>query len=188
MKFQIDPKTARAIKKHPHRAIDLVQSLSEKQVACKQWLYDTLINIPIEDPKKIFIAGSWYGNVLVPFLQDIYPDSPIKLHDIDEEAIEIAKKIYFIDDDQVKCEVMDSSEYEYHCFLINTSCEHMSPLQVKKKTHVVLQSNNYRGIDGHINCVDSAEELAHQYNVSEIYYSGELEFENYTRFMIIGRV
>lgn len=155
---------------------------------CKQWLYDTLINIPIEDPKKIFIAGSWYGNVLVPLIQDIYSESRIKLHDIDEEVIDIARKIYFLDNEQVSCEVLDSSQYEYHCFMVNTSCEHMQPLNVKKKTYVVLQSNNYRGVDGHINCVDSVEELAHQYNLSEIYYSGELSFENYTRFMIIGKV
>lgn len=188
MKFQIDNVTAKVIKKYPHRALDIVQSLSEKQITCKQWLYDTLINIPIDDPKKIFIAGSWYGNILVPLIQDIYPNIPIKLHDIDQEVIDIARKIYFINDDQVKCETIDSSEYEYHSFMVNTSCEHMLPLKVKKKTYVVLQSNNYRGIEGHVNCVDSTQELAQQYNVSEIYYSGELEFENYTRYMVIGKV
>jgi len=188
MQFQIDEYTARAIKKYPHRALDIVQSLSENQTACKQWLYNTLFNIPIDDPRKIFIVGSWYGNVLVPLIQDIYPNTLIQLHDIDQETIEIAKKIYFKNDSNVNCQVVNSLEYEYHCFMINTSCEHMLPLNVKKKTYVVLQSNDYREVEGHINCVDSAEELAQQYNVSEVYYSGELQFKNYTRFMVIGKI
>ena len=188
MKFQIDECTARAIKKFPHRARDIVHSFDKKQVKCKQWLYDELSNIPII-PQRIWVAGSWYGNLLVPYLLELYPDTKIRLHDIDEEVVYISKNIYFKDCPMVKPDVVDCSkfEYEYSGFLINTSCEHMQPLKCRSDTYVALQSNDYVEIEDHINCVNSPDELADQYDVSEVYYSGSLEFEKYTRFMVIGK-
>jgi len=51
----------------------------------------------------------------------------------------------------------------------------------------VLQSNNYREITQHINCVDTVEDFANQY-VSKLrnikFY--EKDFSKYKRFMIIG--
>ena len=186
MKFQIDECTARAIKKFPHRARDIIQSFDEKQVKCKRWLYNELFNIPITS-QRIYVAGSWYGNILIPHLVELYPDSEIRIHDIDEETVYISKNIYFKDYPMIKPDMVDSSNYEYKYFMINTSCEHMHPLNCRPNTYVVLQSNNYEEIEEHINCVNSSEELAEQYNVSEVYYSGELEFDKYTRFMVIGK-
>lgn len=187
MKFQIDEYTAKALKKYPHRVKDIVQSFDYKQVQCKKWLYDELMNIGIPDPRVIYVAGSWYGNILVPYLLDIFPNTPIRLHDLDEEVTKISRNIYFENNKLVKSDAINCSEFEYHNFVVNTSCEHMQPLKCRPNTYVVLQSNNYTEIEDHINCVESADELAHQYNVKEIYYKGELEFEKYTRFMVIGR-
>ena len=185
----MDEKTQRAIKKYPHRAVDIAQSFDSKQVACKQWLYDELKNLCLPQPHKIFIAGGWFGNILIPHLLDIYPNvSRIKLHDLDEEATKICRNIYFEDSDIVRADVQDSTEFIYDTFVINTSCEHMKPLKLYKGTYVVLQSNNYRSVSDHINCVDSPEELADQYGIIEDYYSGSLEFEQYTRYMVIGRM
>ena len=186
--FQMDQATSKAIKKFPHKACDIAQSFDEKQIKCKKWLYQKLSNIPIPEQKRIYIAGSWYGNILVPRIQKLYPQTEIRLHDIDQEAILISKNYYFKNNNLVKSDCVDCSKYQYKYFVINTSCEHMIPLKCRQGTYVVLQSNNYRNIDEHINCVDSVEELAHQYNVSEVYYAGELDFENYTRFMVIGRI
>ena len=61
-------------------------------------------------------------------------------------------------------------------------------LKVRPGSYVALQSNNYREIEDHTNCVDSADELADQYKVKDIIFAGDLEFEKYTRFMVIGRV
>lgn len=192
LKHYIDHQTARAIKKFPHRAKDIVQSFDLKQVLCKRWLIDELKNVTskIDGPRKIYIAGSWYGNVLVPLLQEMFPGTEIHLHDIDEEAIKISKSIYFNNYDSVKPSVKDCTEFFYSkrkTLVINTSCEHMAPLQIKPDVYVILQSNDYREIEEHINCVDSPEELAEQYNVKEIYYTGKLKFEKYTRYMVIGK-
>lgn len=193
LKYYIDPQTAKAIKRFPHRTEDIVQSFDPKQIECKQWLVNELrksLN-HFEEPSRIYIAGSWYGNVLVPLLQDLFPEVEIQLHDIDEEVIKISKNIYFLNNKNVNAWVNDSTDYLYskkNCIVINTSCEHMTPLHIKPGTFVALQSNNYREIEEHINCVDSADELANQYDIKEIYYSGEKQFEKYTRYMVIGKV
>ena len=185
----MDEKTQRAIKKYPHRAVDIAQSYDKKQIACKQWLYDELKKLSLPSPHRIFIAGGWFGNILIPQLLDIYPHvSRIKLHDLDEEAIKICRNIYFQDSDIVRADIQDSTDFIYDSFVINTSCEHMDPLMIRPQSYVVLQSNNYREIEDHINCVDSCDELADQYGLVETYYAGKLDFEKYTRYMVIGKV
>jgi hypothetical protein len=185
--FTIDPTTALILKKHPHRVKDIVQSFNHKQIKCKQWLVEQLTELDLLRFDRISIVGSWYGQVILPML-DPFLCEDIRLYDVDEETIKIAK-MYHRDDERVKCTVKNANGITFsgsNKLVINTSCEHMDPLSIKKSI-VALQSNNYRGIEGHINCVDSAEELIHQYNLSDVYYTGELEFENYTRFMVIGR-
>lgn len=192
LKHYIDHQTAKAIKKFPHRAKDIVQSFDPKQILCKKWLIDELKNVAdqVKRPRKIYIAGSWYGNVLVPLLQEVFPGIEINLHDIDEEVVKISQSIYFENYSNIIPSVKDCSNFFYdkkRTLVINTSCEHMPPLQIKPDVYVILQSNNYHEIEEHVNCVDSPEELAEQYNVTEIFYSGELQFEKYTRYMVIGK-
>ena len=188
--FAMDATTQRAIKKYPHRAVDIAQSYNEKQVKCKDWLCDHLyFDMRTQKFDRIYVAGGWYGQLLIPKLIHLYPEaSRIKLHDIDEETVSICRNIFFKDSDVVRADVQDCTAFEYDSFLINTSCEHMPPLKVRPGSYVALQSNNYREIEDHTNCVDSALELADQYGVKDIIFEGDLEFEKYTRFMVIGRV
>lgn len=178
----MDDITQKAIKKFPHRAVDIAQSYDKKQIACKQWLYDELKKLCLPRPKRIYIAGSWYGNILVPYLRKLY-DCEFRLRDIDEETLKIAK-MYNPD---IKVDCVDCTSVEHKYFVINTSCEHMDPLMIKPQSYVILQSNNYREIEDHINCVDSCDELVEQYELSHTYYTGSLDFPTYTRFMVIGK-
>jgi len=188
MHFHIDVKTQRAIKKHPLLAKDIVQSYDEKQIECKTWLVDHLQKIDFF-PERIYIAGSWYGNIIVPKLLNIYPEvKKIFLHDIDNKVVKISRNIFFKDIEKVSVYAVDCNSFLYHDMLINTSCEHMEPLNIKKGTFVALQSNNYKNVKDHINCVSSCDELAAQYGLIHQYYSGELRFEKYTRYMVIGKV
>ena len=186
--FVMDTVTQRAIKKFPHRAVDIAQSYDWKQLQCKEWLCDNLELISNFKFKRIYIAGGWYGNILCPKLKELFPETSIRLHDIDEEAIGICKNIFFKDDKDVKPDIVDCNEYLYKYFVINTSCEHMPPINIRPDTYVALQSNDYFGIEGHVNCVRSATELAEQYKVKEIYYQGSMTFDKYTRYMVIGKV
>ena len=78
--------------------------------------------------------------------------------------------------------------------VICTSCEHLEQDTIystidKLETHtlVVLQSNNYKEIGQHINCVDSVEDFANQYvsKLRNIKFF-EKDFVKYKRFMVIG--
>jgi hypothetical protein len=186
--FYIDPITQKAIRKFPHRAADIAKSFDEKQIKCKQWLYEELLKCNLPEKKKIYIAGAWFGTTVIPLIRNIYPNSQIIAHDLDEEVIKISKSLYFPEDDSIRFIEKDCELETYHDMLINTSCEHMQPLMCRKKTYVILQSNNYTEIEEHINCVNSPDELARQYNVSRLYYMGELKFQNYTRYMVIGKI
>ena len=83
-------------------------------------------------------------------------------------------------------------ENKYHDLIVSTSCEHFQRshlLNFIKRTPegitFCLQSNNYFGIDGHINCSSSLEEFV-EYLPFKSYWAGELSLEKYNRFMVIG--
>ena len=58
---------------------------------------------------------------------------------------------------------------------------------MQEHTLVVLQSNNYKEIGQHVNCVDSVEDFANQYvgKLRNIKFY-EKDFVKYKRFMLIG--
>lgn len=74
--------------------------------------------------------------------------------------------------------------------IINTSGEHIDLAewwnQVPNGILCAIQSNNYFDGDGHINCVNSVEELIDQVPMDCVYYTGTLKLEKYDRYMIIG--
>ena len=41
--------------------------------------------------------------------------------------------------------------------------------------------------NGHINCVNSEEELASKSGLAQVWYKGKLEMPMYTRYMVIGK-
>ena len=196
------------LKEYPHRLTDFIDSFSNNQVTCKKWLVLELLKILKNKPdfitKKITILGSWYGNVLVPLLVDnIKGLENINLIDMDEDALDIGRKflgrkyngvtINYLKEDINFTDF--STKYTNIC--INTSCEHMLPMdsisfQNDDNVLYVLQSNDMKNIREHVNCVNSNEEFIKQASLSRTYYHGKkrLEAQNkkkYWRFMIIGR-
>ena len=127
----------------------------------------------------------------------------INLIDMDEDALDIGRKflgrkyngvtINYLKEDINFTDF--STKYTNIC--INTSCEHMLPMdsisfQNDDNVLYVLQSNDMKNIREHVNCVDSNEEFIKQASLSRTYYHGKkrLEAQNkkkYWRFMIIGR-
>lgn len=79
--------------------------------------------------------------------------------------------------------------------IINTSSEHMTTdwyNQIrfkpwKEKPIVAIQSNNYFGLEEHINCVHSINHMKKIFPMEEILYEGELQLVGYKRVMLIGR-
>ena len=195
------------LKEYPHRLTDFIDSFSSNQLICKKWLVSELlhlINSKQINCKKVTILGSWYGNLIVPLLADnIEGIETIELIDMDEDALAIGRKflgrkynnvdINYIEDD------INFSEFVNHYtnIVINTSCEHMIPMNSfnfknDKDVLYVLQSNDMFGVREHVNCVKNTDEFIKQSGLSKTYYHGKKRLigqdkEKYWRFMIIGR-
>ena len=58
--------------------------------------------------------------------------------------------------------------------------------KIPKGKLVILQTNDFLEGNGHVNCIETKEEMIEKYKLSEVLYNGELRLENYTRFMLIG--
>ena len=87
--------------------------------------------------------------------------------------------------------------------IINTSCEHMFPMKkwkrinhysldnlrgFKHNPYYILQSTSDDKWEDHINCVESADQLAEQAELTDILFSGSKILDNgLERFMVIGR-
>ena len=192
--FHVDSTTQKIVKKYPKRAVDIMQSFDLKQVKSKDWLAFELENCFMDNFHKINsqintikVLGSWYGQVLYQSMSITnVPLSKYNFYDIDKTTCDIGKMYLptakFSNQDVTEIEFSGSDK-----LIINTSCEHMQPIDIKK-SFVALQSNNYFEVEDHINCVNDVEELIDQYDFKQIYYKGELDFEKYKRFMVIGKL
>ncbi len=204
----------RLLDNYPDRIIDVLDSLSVNQYASKDWLIEKLNEYPhhyrhktLDKKIDISILGSWYG-LLAYMLIDKFTLKKINnidCIDFDPQAKTVAKRLWKkVDADNLKNGILtyvkfvekDIKEIEQlnDPLVICTSCEHLEQDTIystidKLETHtlVVLQSNNYKEIGQHINCVDSVENFANQYvsKLRNIKFF-EKDFVKYKRFMIIG--
>ncbi len=172
---------------NPH-SFSMYNSINENQRKCKSWLLNTL---SLKSPNSILVLGGWYGG-LAAMLKRKYR-CQVRSIDIDPDCKRVGRKIY---NEFIQFRGMDFIDYpienKYHDLIVSTSCEHFQRshlLNFIKRTPegitFCLQSNNYFGIDGHINCSSSLEEFV-EYLPFKSYWAGELSLEKYNRFMVIG--
>jgi len=180
------------------RRQDLSIALNRKQIACKKWLIDQLIETAGSEFGTIWVLGGWYG--VLPAL--LFDDQHFKIgkiisFDIDPDCEEVAECL--------NREPMAAGRFEARTgdmlsldyagsapdLIINTSCEHIPDIGawldlVPYGTRMALQSNNYFGEPDHLNCADTLATFKAQAPLSTIDYEGELQLKHYTRFMLIG--
>ena len=185
----------KAIKHLPELKKTICDSYSNNQVLAKKTLIKNLDQYITED-SNVAILGSWYANILLPLLHDKVNEIwPI---DIDEQAIKIGKNMFFPNLENVKWAVGDvfeksiAKDYEKINVIINTSCEHMSPMKEWKYWWpgmiFALQSNNMFGIEGHINCVNSIDEFEDQLpEGAKVVFREEIKDTRGTRYMLVGK-
>jgi len=166
---------------------DIINSINQNQVYSKEWLVESCFK-HIEAKSTGIIAG-WYG-----FLGDMLTRSgmcdDITVYDMDPKCTEIGLQLY----PHLKhtTQRMADINPNAHDQIICTSCEHISDEELNdflnKRTRgqlVVLHSNDYYGIPGHINCKGSLDEFKMSLNL-EVVEALELETHKYKRFMVIG--
>lgn len=185
---------------------------SQGQVESKIWLLSEFRRLDINDSCLAYIYGGWYG--ALPFianLMDCHIANNVKSFDIDQSCRVVAESLNkdkLVNDWAFKAETKNVIDISFpHNYLltrangtscevtespdiiINTSCEHMGDewfLAIDNKVLVILQSNNFYSEDGHINCVNGLAELKTKFSLSNILFEGELELQNYSRYMLIG--
>lgn len=181
-----------------YRSIDIIDSLSNNQIWNKEWLVNELVPHVNEKCRHIIILGSWYGLLSAMLREKL--SSNIKISNVDsdwmsakigESLLKDYDNINFIVDDAMNYFIEKADQYQ---IIINTSCEHMERDDVKlivemkrPRTLICFQSNNYHSVNSHINTSNSLEEFVDYLNLKEIYYKETKSFDDYDRYMVIGR-
>jgi hypothetical protein len=189
-------------------------ALNRNQTASKKWLTESLYRAVGGDLGRVAVLGGWYG-VLAAFLlhdprftisravsMDINPDCEAIancLNGVHWRAGTFRAVTYDMMDltyggDRLEG-LRESGDTESFSFcpdtIINTSCEHLGDFsawfsRLPKGRRLVLQSNDYEGIAGHVNCVRSLADFKVQAPLAEIIFDGEKKMDKYSRFMLIG--
>jgi hypothetical protein len=175
------------------------QTFTANQFDSKQWLINELTKI--HTLSDVLVLGAWFPT-MISYLLDLNCVSYKSLTCVDSDAsVKPIADIYFnalhttnktiniTADARDYMRVSDLSAYDT---VINTSCEHMA-FDMKEIIHdaeivYAFQSNNYFGINGHINCKTSLNEFTESTGLTQILYQGELDKEKYTRYMVIGKL
>ena len=204
----------RLLDNYPDRIVDVLNSLSENQYSSKDWLIEKLNDYPhhfkyksLDKKINICLLASWYGLLAYKMIDKfkLKQIANIDCIDFDPKSKSVAKKLWKkIDTDNLKNgklayvkfieqDIKDIKDFNYP-IVICTSCEHLEQKvindtinKLEQHTLVVLQSNNYKEINEHVNCSDNLDDFANLYvsklrNI-KIY---QKDFIKYKRFMLIG--
>jgi len=166
---------------------DIINSVNDNQIFSKEWLIESCFKHITNTPTVI--VGGWYG-----FLGDMLISNDmcddITICDMDPNCKKFGQQLYPRLKHSTKR--MGDIEPNYYNQIICTACEHITDDELNtflsKRLDgklIILQSNNYFGIDGHINCKQSLQEFKNSIDLT-IIDSMELHTSKYNRFMVIG--
>lgn len=174
----------------PKEIVSFVESFRPNQIKCKQWLVDEISNIDM-NWHKVLVVGSWNSCLLYELLQEKCSINYFDFLDSDP-MVHKHRDMYFNANSMEKnysniiMNAEDFSDFDSYDLIINTSCEHMDDIPAVYGPTYALQSNDYRSVREHINCVDSIDQLMSKNNINGTYFKGSKKMENYKRFMVIG--
>ena len=168
------------------------------QLRSKSWLVDHVEHHCNVKNAKIVIYGGWYGVLSTMLFNSNLGIKHITSVDIDPKCKEIATTM----NKRYEMEGRFTAVTEDMCthtpdkdiyMVINTSCEHITQEQYNKwlsnipdDVYIVLQSNNFKDHDEHINCMQDLGEFKRKSKL-KVDLEEELELPKYKRFLICGR-
>ena len=186
---------------------------SRGQLSSKIWLVDELKKLDL-DLGTVFLCAGWYATLAVMLFENKLRIDKIRSFDIDSGCVNIAERFnkpWEIDKWKFKAATADILNLNYSKTtyevnkpdgskltltdvpdtIINTSCEHIENFNqwydsIPNGKLLVLQTNDYFGIEDHVNCVNSLDEFSDMTPMKECLYRGELELPKYRRFLRIG--
>lgn len=174
-------------------------ALNHNQITSKKWLVDSLFDATGGDVGRVCVLGGWYGVLAAMLLHDRrFTVASVVSVDLDPACQAVADSLNrtHAADGRFQSMTADMLEMDYrdagYDLVINTSCEHLAAIgdwfrRIPAGMLLTLQSNDYYGIEGHVNCVDDLDAFKRQVPLAEPLFEGALELSAYTRFMVIGR-
>jgi hypothetical protein len=187
----------------------LGNALNRRQTASKIWLLDALFDSHGAALGKVHILGGWYGVLAAFFMHDPrFKIERITSFDLDPNCAPVANSLNADKVDRglfepITADILDlqyapdgvridTLSLPLPDILVNTSCEHLENFDdwfdaLPNNILLVLQSNDYFSEPEHVNSVPDLAAFKRQAPLSTIVFEGELEFDKYTRFMLIGR-
>jgi hypothetical protein len=174
-------------------------ALNRNQITSKKWLIDTLFDVVGGVLGRVCIVGGWYGVLGAMLLHDKRFSVEVAYSvDRDESCYEVAESLNrtHVESGKFRSLTADMVELDYRAgaydLVINTSCEHLLAIgdwlkRIPDGMLLVLQSNDYYGIEGHVGCVDDLDAFKRQAPLSIVMFEGQVKIGTYTRFMLIGR-
>ncbi len=202
----------KTLRTFPESAIK--DAFARGQLHSKKWLVSEVENIGMH-LGTVFLCAGWYGTLATMLFESkkIHLDK-IRSFDIDESCWKIAESInkpWVMDEWKFKATTQDIhkinfNEHTYKTLrsngterelfdkpntIINTSCEHIENWSdwwdsIPKGKLCILQSNDYKELPEHINCVNDVEHFKSIAPMTTYLYGGELILGKYTRYMLIG--
>jgi SAM-dependent methyltransferase len=180
------------------RLDDYANSFSDTQRLSKEWLVRQLVSLKFTKLPHVLILGCWYGSYLIPLLAANCQVKKVTL--IDRDAFSLEKAATLARSLGLKANAWPGDVADYYekideldaDAMINTSCEHMAAmpdLRVDRTGCVyVYQSTNSTNDPGHINTVNSSQELQEQSGIDDLLFRGSLQLrKDKVRFMVIGK-
>lgn len=186
---------------------------ARNQLKSKKWIIDTLEDIDIE-LGNVFLCAGWYATLATMLFNSNITVNKIYSIDLDPETPDIAKMFNQSQvEDSWRFQAVQGNimgiDYTENLFriaksdgemattrvepdtIINTSCEHIENFGdwwnlIPNNKLVILQSNDFFGVEDHVNCSESLAAFSANTPMTACLYSGELKMDQYTRFMRIG--
>lgn len=174
-----------------HIVKTIANSVNENQNLSKEWLVDNIkTKMDMYDNPKICVAAGWYG--MLADRMSTFTDKRVVSFDINPECITIGKMMY--PNVQFKTADIKTFNAKPYDVIICTSCEHFSDdvlnqfLDSRDKGNclVVLQSNNYFGIDEHVNCKESLKDFQKSVRIRALNTLEKRINDKFDRYMLIG--
>jgi hypothetical protein len=189
-----------AVKNNKDYEYEIFDSFSKNQFKEKIKLLELIESLNMLDTdSEVIIFGSWFGSIFIPVLSPNV--KKITAIDLDNNAIKIAKNQLFpnyTNVDYITSDIFSQDRGRYYTakLFINTSCEHMMPMNtwpywnnVNKNSYFAFISNNMDYIDGHINCVYSLDEFKTQLPRNfTVLNETEIVEERGTKYLLVGKI
>ena len=186
---------------------EFLEAFWESQITSKYWMIDEIKKTvsKTKEAKKIldnsfsYVFGGWHGMAAM-FIVDNIPEISL-VYSIDKDSKnELNGKKLCNYDKRIAFQTYDMENFPrrgYNPFntalIVNTSTEHITQEQYTKwvskippRTWVVLQGNNYQDVQEHVRTAKSLEHFMEINPLDAVWYSGELDCKQFTRYMVIG--